>query len=164
MSVWQATQIQESYQPSNLKAGAVVCAGQEASLLVVTAAAAVGRKCSKRTNGGFCPLRRSDLVGALTRLFVVCFPYSSRLKLRSVNGSPTHGAGPPVWAYFDCLDQGLGIESKALLQSLERKHLTMRTRIKRLARKTICFSKSVLIHDTVIGLFIDQFFFGIQHY
>ena len=68
------------------------------------------------------------------------------------------------WAYFDCLDQGLRIESKALLQSLERKHLTLRTRIKRLARKTICFSKSVVVHDTVIGLFINQFFFGIQHY
>lgn len=68
------------------------------------------------------------------------------------------------WAYFDCLDQGVRIESKALLQSLERKHLTLRTRIKRLARKTICFSKSVEIHDTVIGLFINQFFFGIQHY
>lgn len=68
------------------------------------------------------------------------------------------------WAYFDCLDQGLRIENKALLQSLERKHLTLRTRIKRLARKTICFSKSVVVHDTVIGLFINQFFFGIQHY
>ncbi len=68
------------------------------------------------------------------------------------------------WAYFDCLDQSLRIESKALLQSLERKHLTLRTRIKRLARKTICFSKSVVIHDTIIGLFINQFFFGIQHY
>jgi IS1 family transposase len=27
-------------------------------------------------------------------------------------------------------------------QKIERKHLTLRTRIKRLARKTICFSKS----------------------
>lgn len=68
------------------------------------------------------------------------------------------------WAYFDCLDQDLRIESKALLQSLERKHLTLRTRIKRLARKTICFSKSVVVHDTIIGLFINQFFFGVQHY
>ena len=34
------------------------------------------------------------------------------------------GAGPPVWAYFDCLDQSIRLESKALLQSLERKHLT----------------------------------------
>ena len=68
------------------------------------------------------------------------------------------------WAYFDCLDQGLRIESKALLQSIERNHLTLRTRIKRLARKTICFSKSVLIHDTIVGLFINQFFFGVQRY
>ncbi len=32
-------------------------------------------------------------------------------------------------------------------QQIERKHLTVRTRIKRLARKTICFSKSVFMHD-----------------
>lgn len=63
------------------------------------------------------------------------------------------------WAYFDCLDQSIRLESKALLQSLERKHLTLRTRIKRLARRTICFSKSILVHDTIIGLFINQFFF-----
>ena len=37
---------------------------------------------------------------------------------------------------------------------IERKHLTLRTRIKRLARKTICFSKSIWLHDVVIGLFI----------
>ena len=64
------------------------------------------------------------------------------------------------WAYYDCLDQALRLESKALLQSLERKHLTLRTRLKRLTRRTICFSKSVVVHDTVIGLFINQFFFS----
>ena len=63
------------------------------------------------------------------------------------------------WAYYDCLDQTLRLESKALLQSLERKHLTLRTRIKRLARRTICFSKSIVVHDTIIGLFINQYFF-----
>jgi len=36
-------------------------------------------------------------------------------------------------------------------QNLERKHLTLRTRIKRLVRKTICFSKSIFMHDLVIG-------------
>jgi insertion element IS1 protein InsB len=45
-------------------------------------------------------------------------------------------------------------------QKIERKHLTLRTRIKRLARKTICFSKSVMMHDGVIGLFINRFEFG----
>jgi insertion element IS1 protein InsB len=37
-------------------------------------------------------------------------------------------------------------------QQIERKHLTLRTRIKRLTRKTICFSKSIQMHDIVIGL------------
>lgn len=41
-------------------------------------------------------------------------------------------------------------------QKLERKHLGLRTRIKRLARKTICFSKSIQMHDIVIGLFINR--------
>ena len=32
-------------------------------------------------------------------------------------------------------------------QRIERKHLSLRTRIKRLVRKTICFSKTELMHD-----------------
>ena len=47
-------------------------------------------------------------------------------------------------------------------QRLERKHLTLRTRIKRLVRKTICFSRSTRMHDIVIGLFINRFEFGIS--
>jgi insertion element IS1 protein InsB len=47
-------------------------------------------------------------------------------------------------------------------QKIERRHLTLRTRIKRLARKTICFSKSIQMHDTVIGLFINRYAFGLQ--
>lgn len=64
------------------------------------------------------------------------------------------------WTYFDCLDQSKRVQDKSLMQSLERKHLTLRTRIKRLTRKTICFSKSIQIHDSVIGLFINRFFFN----
>ncbi|MBW4541555.1 MAG: IS1 family transposase, partial [Myxacorys chilensis ATA2-1-KO14] len=30
------------------------------------------------------------------------------------------------------------------------------------ARKTICFSKSILMHDVVIGLFINRFEFGLS--
>ena len=33
-------------------------------------------------------------------------------------------------------------------------------RLSRLARKTICFSKSIVMHDVVIGLFINRFEFG----
>jgi insertion element IS1 protein InsB len=46
-------------------------------------------------------------------------------------------------------------------QKIERKHLTLRTRIKRLVRKTICFSKLTKMHDIVIGLFINRYEFGI---
>lgn len=63
------------------------------------------------------------------------------------------------WAYFDCLDQRLRLVRKASIQSLERKHSTLRTRLKQLTRRTICFSKSIAVHDMTIGLFINQFFF-----
>jgi len=46
-------------------------------------------------------------------------------------------------------------------QQIERKHLTLRTRIKRLTRKTICFSKSMQMHDIVIGLFVNRYEFGL---
>ncbi len=45
-------------------------------------------------------------------------------------------------------------------QQVERKHLTLRTRIKRLARRTLCFSKSVFMPDTVIGLCVNRYEFG----
>jgi insertion element IS1 protein InsB len=51
---------------------------------------------------------------------------------------------------------------KANTQKIERKHLTLRTRIKRLTRKTICFSKSIQMHDIVLGLFINRYAFGLQ--
>jgi insertion element IS1 protein InsB len=41
-------------------------------------------------------------------------------------------------------------------QQLERKHLTQRVRIKRLARRPLCFSKSVQMHELVLGLFINR--------
>ncbi|MGD1889597.1 MAG: IS1 family transposase, partial [Cyclobacteriaceae bacterium] len=37
--------------------------------------------------------------------------------------------------------------------------LDLRTRIKRLARRTICFSRSEQVHDAVIGRFINLYFF-----
>jgi len=51
---------------------------------------------------------------------------------------------------------------KRKTQKIERKHLRLRTRIKRLARKTICFSKTELMHDLVIGLFINRYEFCLQ--
>jgi insertion element IS1 protein InsB len=51
---------------------------------------------------------------------------------------------------------------KRKTQRIERKHLRLRTRIKRLVRKTICFSKSEKMHDIVIGLFINRYEFGLN--
>lgn len=63
-------------------------------------------------------------------------------------------------AYQRHLDPGQHEIGKRNTQQLERKHLTLRTRIKRLVRKTICFSKSTEMHDIVIGLFVNRFEFG----
>ena len=51
---------------------------------------------------------------------------------------------------------------KRKTQTIERKHLRLRTRIKRLVRRTICFSKSEQMHDLVIGLFINRYEFGLN--
>ena len=66
------------------------------------------------------------------------------------------------WAYYDELSADIHQVGKDQTQSIERKHLDLRTRIKRLARRTICFSKSVLMHDTVIGLLINHLFFKLN--
>ena len=50
-------------------------------------------------------------------------------------------------------------KGKRNTQKIERKFLTFRTRIKKLARKTICFSKSEFMHDTISDLFINRFEF-----
>jgi IS1 family transposase/transposase-like protein len=63
-------------------------------------------------------------------------------------------------AYERHLPSEQHVVGKRNTQKIERKHLTLRTRIKRLARKTICFSKLEKMHDIVIGLFINRFEFG----
>ncbi len=45
-------------------------------------------------------------------------------------------------------------------QRIESKHINLRTRIKRLVRRTICFSKTEQMHDLVIGLFVNRYEFG----
>ena len=48
------------------------------------------------------------------------------------------------------------IIGKENTQRIERKNLTFRTRIKRLCRKTICYSKCEIMHDIVVGLYYSQ--------
>ena len=63
-------------------------------------------------------------------------------------------------AYERHLDPEAHQAGKRCTQKIERKYLILRTRIKRLARKTICFSKSTQMHDIVIGLFVNRYEFG----
>src|SRR5467141_3318379 len=51
---------------------------------------------------------------------------------------------------------------KANTQKIESKHINLRTRIKRLVRRTICFSKTERMHDLVLGLFINRYEFGVS--
>ena len=64
------------------------------------------------------------------------------------------------FAYQNKISADMLITGKKNTQQIERDHLTLRTRIKRLCRKTICFSKCEEIHKAVVGTFINIFFFG----
>jgi len=51
------------------------------------------------------------------------------------------------------------LTGKIFTQRIERNNLTLRTRIKHLARRTISFSRSVKPHEKVIGAFIEKYMF-----
>jgi insertion element IS1 protein InsB len=65
-------------------------------------------------------------------------------------------------AYTRHIDADQHHPGKRNTQKIERKHLTLRTRIKRLMRKTICFSKSMQMHDIVIGMYVNRYEFGLR--
>ena len=87
-----------------------------------------------------------------------CFCNSKRSS--SLLGSPRYHTD--YWgAYTRHLDPDEHNPGKRNTQQIERKHLTLRTRIKRLTRKTICYSRSPQMHDIVIGLFVNRYEFGL---
>lgn len=61
--------------------------------------------------------------------------------------------------YGTLLPASSHVISKKYTQRIERHNLNLRTHIKRLARRTICFSKSEAMHDKVIGWYLT-----IHHY
>jgi insertion element IS1 protein InsB len=65
-------------------------------------------------------------------------------------------------SYERCLPAEKHTIGKKNTQAIERKNLTLRTRIKRLCRKTICYSKSEKMHDIVIGLVINLLEFDLS--
>jgi insertion element IS1 protein InsB len=64
-------------------------------------------------------------------------------------------------AYERHLDPEQHRVGKDQTQKIESKHINLRTRIKRLVRRTICFSKTEQMHDLVIGLFVNRYEFGL---
>ena len=64
-------------------------------------------------------------------------------------------------AYERPLDPVQHTVGKQHTQKIESKHINLRTRIKRLVRRTICFSKTKTMHDLVIGLFVNRYEFGL---
>ena len=64
-------------------------------------------------------------------------------------------------AYARDLDPAQHTVGKQYMQTIESKHRNLRTRIKRLVRRTICFSKTTTMHDLVMGLFINRYEFGV---
>ena len=62
-------------------------------------------------------------------------------------------------AYSSLLPQEKHVVGKKHMQKIENRFLSTRTRVKRLARKTICFSKFESLHDIVIGLYINRYCF-----
>jgi insertion element IS1 protein InsB len=63
-------------------------------------------------------------------------------------------------AYTRHLDPDGHQPGKRNTRKIERNHLALRTRIQRLTRKTICVSKSIQMHDTIVGLFVNWYEFG----
>jgi insertion element IS1 protein InsB len=85
----------------------------------------------------------------------VCQRLMDKLKVFNIQKYYTDDWG----SYAKFIPEGKPVIGKANTQKIENRNLQLRTRIKRLARRTMCFSKSEEIHDAVIGLFINKYCF-----
>ena len=65
-----------------------------------------------------------------------------------------------LWAYTRHLAPDEHCLGNRHTQQIARKPLTLQTRMKRLARKTICFAQTTQMHDIVLGLFVNRYAFG----
>ena len=62
-------------------------------------------------------------------------------------------------SYSKYIPESMHRTGKDKTWKIERKNLNFRTHLKRLARRTICFSKNEQIHDNVIGMYIERYYF-----
>ena len=59
-------------------------------------------------------------------------------------------------AYKKLIPNAQLMQTKKYTQAIERVFLSLRTALKRLNRRTICFSRSIEIHDKVIGEWLSR--------
>jgi IS1 family transposase/transposase-like protein len=86
----------------------------------------------------------------------VCAKLMHKLSVFNIKKYFTDGWG----SYPKMITPSRHFIGKAETQKIENRNLSLRTRIKRLARKTICFSKLEELHDGVIGMFINKHMFN----
>jgi len=85
----------------------------------------------------------------------VCEKLLANLKVFNIRTYYTDDWG----SYSALIPKEKHVIGKKYTQKIENRFLSLRTRVKRLARKTICFSKPEKLHDIVIGLFINRYCF-----
>ena len=112
-----------------------------------TAALVVARHCSAHRGGAGLSARQPSRGGVLTVTKV-----TQALGLVHFYTDAAGGYDRPLPATHTI--------GKAYTHQSERHHLTLRTRIQRLARQTSGFSQSGFMPDTVIGLFVNHYEFG----
>ena len=67
------------------------------------------------------------------------------------------------WGTYTCHLAADELQSgKCNTQKLERKHLTLCTRIKRLVCKMLCFSEAIQRHNIMAGLFVHRYAFDLR--
>ena len=80
--------------------------------------------------------------------------------LEKLNKFPIKSYSTDDWeSYSSLLPAEKHYIGKANTWKIERKNLNFRTHLKRLCRRTICFSKSLEMHDKVIGIYIEKFYY-----
>ena len=81
--------------------------------------------------------------------------------LKKVDHLPIKICNTDNWKAYSTLlpSEYIHIIGKDSTWKIERKNLNFRTHIKRLNRKTICFSKDEQIHDNVIGMYIEKYYY-----
>ena len=80
--------------------------------------------------------------------------------LYSLNLNITHVYSDNNFAYHNIVRLDTLYTGKINTQKIVQKHLTFRTRLKRLVRKSICFSKSLHMHEIIFAILTNVLAFN----